>query len=116
MARLSVKTSEREDHVLLELAGELDVRGATVLDPEVARVAGEPGPPSVVLDLRRLEFLDSSGLRSVIVADRVLRAAGRRLSIVRGADAVHRVFTVTRMDAHLPFVDAPPGDSGGAEA
>ena len=51
--------------------------------------ARAPGPPSrssrtVVLDLRGLEFMDSSGLRLVVLADMRAREAGRRFALVRG--------------------------------
>jgi len=107
MAPLTVQTTASDDRVLVALSGELDLRGATVLDPELERIAGDPGASPVVLDLRGLEFMDSSGLRSVMVADATLRRAGRRMVLVRGAESVHRVFTVTRMDDRLQFVDDP---------
>jgi len=87
----------------------LDLRGATVLDPEVERAAAQLGASAVVIDLRGLVSLDSSGLRSILVAHEILRAAGRPLSVVRGREAVQRVFAVTRMEERLPFVDEPPG-------
>ena len=68
----------------------------------------------VVLDLRELEFMDSSGLRLVALAERRLGAAGRGLVLVRGPEAVQRVFEITRMEDHLTFVDEPGGDGGTA--
>jgi anti-sigma B factor antagonist len=107
MPALSLRTDETADRVVLALQGELDVDGATVLDPEVARIAGEPGARAVVLDLRDLAFMDSSGLRSVVLADETLRRAGRRLALVRGPAPVQRVFQVTRMEERLTFLDDP---------
>ena len=115
MAALRVETTESAGTLVVAVTGELDLRGATVLDPEIERAASEPGATAVVLDLRGLEFLDSSGLRSVMVADETLRAAGRSFSIVRGSESVQRVFAVTRMEERLPFVDDVPGP-GGPEA
>ena len=45
----------------------------------------DPGPheQTLVLDMRQLTFLDSSGLRAVLMADRAVRADGRRCVIVR---------------------------------
>ena len=58
-----------------------------------------------MLDLRGLEFMDSSGLRLVITAEARLREAGRRLVLVRGNDTVQRVFEITKMVDRLDFVD-----------
>ena len=107
MAPLTVSTTASDELVLVALAGELDLRGATILDPELERIAGEPADTPVVLDLRGLEFMDSSGLRSVMVADATLRRTGRRMVLVRGGDSVQRVFEVTRMEDRLQFVDDP---------
>ncbi len=115
MAPLTFQTSEAPDHIRIALAGELDLRGASLLDPELARIADEPGPEVVALDLRRLEFMDSSGLRSVMVADASLRQAGRRLVLVRGAERVQRVFAVTRMENRFRFVDDPSQLAEGGE-
>jgi anti-sigma B factor antagonist len=107
MAPLTVSTTVSDALALVALRGELDLRGATILDPELARIAEtSPGAP-VVLDLRGLEFMDSSGLRSIMVAEAALRAAGRSMVLVRGGESVQRVFEVTRMDDRLRFVDDP---------
>ena len=97
---------------LIALTGELDLSGAAPLDEEIDRLAGAKGVRRVVLDLRRLEFMDSSGLRLVALAERRLGAAGRELVLVRGPEAVQRVFEITRMDDHLTFVDEPGTHDG----
>lgn len=90
---------------LISMTGELDLVGATPLEEEIARLAEEEAVRRVVLDLRELDFMDSSGLRTVALAERRLSAAGRELVLVRGPDPVQRVFAITRMDEHLTFVD-----------
>jgi anti-anti-sigma factor len=65
--------------VLISLTGELDLSGAGPLDEELDRLAAEDGVRRVVLDLRGLEFMDSSGLRLVALAERRLGAADRPL-------------------------------------
>jgi anti-sigma B factor antagonist len=87
--------------------GELDLSGAAILEAELDRLAEEPELGAVVLDLRGLEFMDSSGLRLVVLADMRAREAGRRFSLVRGGDTVHRVFEITRMSDRLDFVEDP---------
>ncbi len=101
---------------LIALSGELDLSGAAPLDEEIDRLAGEDGVRRVVLDLRELEFMDSSGLRLVALAERRLGAADRSFALVRGPDAVQRVFAITGMERHLTFVDAPSAHDGGEAA
>jgi anti-sigma B factor antagonist len=87
--------------------GELDLSGAELLEAELERLAEEPELATVVLDLRGLEFMDSSGLRLVVLADMQAREAGRRFVLVRGTETVHRVFEITRMSDRLEFVADP---------
>jgi anti-anti-sigma factor len=57
--------------------------------------------------MRGLEFMDSSGLRLVVLADMRARETGRRFALVRGPETVHRVFEITRMSERLDFVADP---------
>ena len=50
------------------LRGELDLLATAALEPELERLADEPGVDVVALDLRALDFLDSSGLRAIVLA------------------------------------------------
>jgi anti-sigma B factor antagonist len=86
--------------------GDLDLPGAALLEAELERIEAESSG-TIVLDLRGLDFMDSSGLRLVIVADKRLRDAGRRLALVPGVPSVQRVFEITRMVERLDFVADP---------
>ena len=61
----------------------------------------------IALDLRGLDFLDSSGLRTIVLTGTQLADEDRRLVLVRGSQSVQRVFEITRMTERLEFVDAP---------
>ncbi|MWD29206.1 STAS domain-containing protein [Aquicoccus sp. SCR17] len=54
-------------------------------------------PPRVVLDLGRVEFVDSSGLGAIVAAMKQLEE-GRRLELAGLAPLVDRVFRLTRLD------------------
>ena len=84
--------------------GELDLSTVAKVQDELRRVEADE-PAVVVLDLSRLTFLDSTGLRCIVTADERARDAGRRIVIVRGPDPVQRVFTITRLEERLEMVD-----------
>ena len=111
MTTLEVNTSDRPDCVLLELSGELDLASAPKLEDELRRVEGE-GPELIVLDLRPLAFMDSSGLRALLAADSRAREAGRRLVLIRGDERVQRVLKITRLDERLEIVDSVEAAEG----
>jgi anti-sigma B factor antagonist len=107
MAQLELETTRNGQVAVVAPTGELDLSGAAVLQAELDRLADEGELGGVVLDLRGLEFMDSSGLRLVVLADMQAREAGRRFALVRGDETVHRVFEITRMSDRLQFVDDP---------
>ena len=104
---LEVETTRNGTVAVVAARGELDLSGAAILEAELERLAAEPELATVVLDMRGLEFMDSSGLRLVVLADMRAREAGRRFALVRGSDTVHRVFEITRMSERLDFVERP---------
>lgn len=107
MSRIEVSTDRRdEDVVTVELRGELDISNAGRVEQELLQIEGDR-PAALVLDLRGLNFMDSTGLRLVVAADARAREQGRRLVLVRGPDTVHRVFKITFVDKRLDFVDDP---------
>jgi anti-anti-sigma factor len=106
MALLEVNTEKGESGLRLALSGELDISTAPTLEDALERVEGE-APALLVIDLRALEFMDSTGLRTLVGADQRAREQGRRLAIVRGPEPVDRIFNVTRLDERLELVDDP---------
>jgi anti-sigma B factor antagonist len=112
---LDFDTSRDGSVAVIAPSGELDLSGAALLEAEIDRLLDDPGVGTLVLDLRGLEFMDSSGLRLVVVTDRRAREAGRRLALVRGSEIVHRVFEITRMSDRLDFVADPAEAARGAE-
>ena len=97
-------SEDREGLVQIALRGELDLSSAAKLQEELRRVEAA-SPPVLVLDLSKLVFLDSTGLRCLVTADERARAEGRRVVIVRGPDPVQRVFSITRLEERLEMVD-----------
>ena len=104
MEILDVETEDRNGLVHVALKGELDLSTVGKVQDELRRVEADE-PPVVVLDLSRLTFLDSTGLRCLVTADERARDAGRRVVIVRGPEPVQRVFTITRLEERLEMVD-----------
>ncbi len=107
MPKLDFETTRDGTIAVVRPTGELDLSGAAVVESELDRLAEDPGLATVILDLRGLEFMDSSGLRLVVVADMRAREAGRRFALIRGDETVHRVFEITRMSERLDFVEDP---------
>jgi anti-anti-sigma factor len=87
-------------------AGELDLATSHALGAALA-AAGEHGAPRVVLDLRRLTFVDSSGISLIIKFKRHFAAEGVQFGVVKGDEIVQRAFEISHVEPLLPWT-APP--------
>jgi len=106
MSPFEIITEEGEGQTRVELVGELDIASAPQFEEGLEKVEANTSGV-LVLDLRKVEFIDSTGLRAVITADERARSAGRRFVIIRGTPAVERVLSVTQLDQRLEIVDDP---------
>jgi anti-sigma B factor antagonist len=61
----------------------------------------------VVLDLRGVEFMDSTGVNLIVVALRRAQAAGRRFSVAHGP-ATWRTMRLVGLAGVVPVADPPP--------
>jgi anti-anti-sigma factor len=105
VARFSFQTTVDGARANVTLRGELDLLATSEIEPELSRLACEPGIAEVALDLRELDFMDSSGLRAVLLGNQLLGESDRSLILVRGPSPVQRVFELTRTTEQLDFVD-----------
>lgn len=99
---------EHGEIAVVRLAGELDLATAPEAQAALRRAAAEKR--EVVLDLRGLVFMDSTGLRLTLEMDALARQEGFRFVVVRGSGIIHRVFQMSGVEEHLTLVDeSPPG-------
>lgn len=84
----------QRDELWVAPEGDLDIESADVVRGAVDECLGA-GVPRLVLDLRGLTFIDSSGLRTVIEAARSAAARGIGFAISPGPPQVQRIFEVT---------------------
>ncbi len=91
---------------LLFVKGELDLASSPTLEQELERVAGD-SPSLVIIDLRELEFMDSTGLSVLIRAHQRAQESGHRLGIVNGSRQVRRLLSLTGVADRLTIVDQP---------
>jgi anti-anti-sigma factor len=93
--------------VTVTVTGDVDL--STVAPLERARDKALANSPSrVLIDLSGVRFIDSSGLKFLLETDRLSRAGGWKLQLVRPAQTAMRVLHVTGVERHLPFIE--PGE------
>jgi anti-anti-sigma factor len=102
--------SPSEGIAVLSISGELDADTGTLVERELKTIE-ESKPKVLVVDLRGLSFIDSTGLRLLALADIRARDNGRRLALIPGEERIQRVFRITGLDNRLDFA-AEPSDFG----
>jgi anti-anti-sigma factor len=102
----AIRIQESGGTARIELDGELDIASTPSAEAELRRVE-ESGAGVIVVDLRGLTFMDSTGLRLLVSADARARDGGHRLVIVRGPASVQRVLELTGLDTRLEVIDDP---------
>ncbi len=104
-APFEVRVQPDRERVIVELRGELDLAAIPQLREQCDELLGA-GFRHLVLDLRELAFIDSTGLNLLIELYAGARRDGWELALIPGSDAVHRVFVVSGTVEYLPFTSA----------
>ena len=95
MVTVELSTREGDGVAVVALRGELDVADAAKVAASLAVVAASGR--DVIVDLERLEFIDSSGLAALVRARRHARRAGYDLMLAAPQQQVLRMLVITRL-------------------
>lgn len=102
---LIVRTVKEDDTHVISLCGELDLANAgtaeTALETSLAEDASQ-----LVIDMRELEFIDSTGIALLVAALGNNGSEERVRFIPSTAPAVTRVLELTGLSERLPLADA----------
>ncbi len=104
----------RDGWVILRLAGELDLRGAQVLRRRAETALYRHGTWRLVLNLKKVGFLDSSGLGALLARHRALTLRGGALVLVAPQPHVRAVLQLSGLAGILPV--APTEERALAQA
>ncbi len=98
---LQIRTEGDDDDFTVALSGELDLASAGQLDTAIAELCAD-GARRILLELGELEFMDSTGLRSVLVGDELCKVSGCEMLIGGTSRQVERLFQVSGVGERLP--------------
>jgi anti-sigma B factor antagonist len=104
---IELTTAPEGDVVVVSVAGELDLTTATAADTELAKAVGS-GADSVVVDLSRVHFLGSSGLRVLLNVRDQARQDGVDLRLVCEQRAVLHPLEVTGLAPDFQIHESVP--------
>jgi anti-sigma B factor antagonist len=92
----------------LVLTGELDLAPAAELEAMLLRLCTD-GTKEIALDLSKLSFMGSTGLRIVLLAKELCEQHGYEFLLIPGPRNIQRMFELTGLLDVLPFKG---GDQG----
>lgn len=102
---LQLEVQQDDGTIVVVAKGELDVSSTSSFAAALGR-ANQSGVRLVVIDLSELQFIDSSGLATLVKADNEAKASGRRLIVVRGPHQVQHLLELTGLAERLELVDS----------
>jgi anti-sigma B factor antagonist len=100
----NIEIVEDAGSLTLVVAGELDISTSRLLDDQLAR-AKETDAATIVVDLDRIDFIDSSGLH-VLIKHAYRDQTSQRVRLTKGSRAAQRLFALTGALDRLPFVSS----------
>lgn len=98
--RLAIETRPERSRVVLVVSGELDVASVGDVQSALEELRGS-GWEDIVLDLRDVSFIDSTGLTLLMAADDRARREDWRLSVFAGCEPLERLLSVTCLSSPL---------------
>jgi anti-anti-sigma factor len=86
------------------LTGELDISTFDNAEKQIEE-AEQDAPDLLIIDLAELQFVDSTGVRLILLADQRAQQAGRRLAIRLGRGPALRVFAMLGITDRFDVLD-----------
>jgi anti-sigma B factor antagonist len=96
------EVDHRDGATYLRPEGDLDMGTADEVEAMI-REAVQSGAQRVVIDLRGLHFMDSSGLTLLTRWNNASNRDGFDLELIRGPDRIQRLFTLTGLHEYFTF-------------
>jgi anti-sigma B factor antagonist len=102
--RVDVRHEDRA--VVFAVGGELDLASSPALEQELDRVR-DSDVELLIVDLRDLRFMDSTGLHALVKAHNRASESGRRFAVVQGGAQIQRLLSLTGVQELLTVADSP---------
>lgn len=95
---------------MLAVSGELDLAAASTFEDELTRALGS-GAQIIVVDLKELDFIDSTGLSVLVRGHQQAQESGVELGLINPGAQVERLLSLTGLADRLTLNDASAGES-----
>ncbi|WP_100065402.1 STAS domain-containing protein [Miniphocaeibacter massiliensis] len=94
--KLNYKISEDQEDLIVNLTGDLDAYSSEDFKTEVLKSLTTP--KNIVIDANKLEFIDSTGLGSLISIYNKVKEENNKITIINMKSNVKKIFEITELD------------------
>jgi len=101
---LNIKEREQENHVLIEIEGEVDIFTCQQLKDMLYHVVEKYGK-DLLMDCARLNYIDSTGLGVFVAVLKKVRQIEREITIINLKDSILKLFLITNLDSLFNIKD-----------
>jgi anti-sigma B factor antagonist len=112
-SNFGVEVVDGKQAVVIGVSGELDLATSPELERELERSTASAAE-LLIIDLRKLEFMDSTGLSVLVRAHQKTTQSGKQFALVKGPQQVQRLLSLTGVAERLTVVDTPEELLGGS--
>lgn len=100
---MNIKNINTENgNIILKLSGEMDALGCSEIRPALEEVTNQPHPHTV-LDIQKINFIDSSGIGAIVFLFKRLKEQGRSLEIIGVQGQPQELMKLLRIDSAIPI-------------
>jgi len=105
---LQLDIEQYADVLVIATAGRIDYQNAEAFKSALMPCIESSGPdsPQIVLDLSRLDYVSSAGLRVLMIAAKESKARNRRLLAVALQPVVREIFEISRFNMVFEIFDS----------
>ncbi len=94
---MDLKTKKSDNIIVVYLAGRLDVHLSAEIEKEINNIIQNEADCHLLLNLKDVEYMSSSGLRIFVSTMRLLKESKRKLKLSNMNNAVKKIFEVVEL-------------------
>jgi anti-sigma B factor antagonist len=89
----------------IEPYGSINAANAETFKQHLADTIAATSAPTLLIDMHKVEFLDSAGLMALVTGYRLAKSLERRMSLCCVAPSVRIIFELTQLDGALEIFE-----------
>lgn len=100
-----MKTAVHNNYATFEPQGYISAANVSLFQSQLAHAVKQQPDSALLIDMSKVEFLDSAGLMALVSAFRMAQDLGRRFSLCSLAPSVRMIFELTGLDRAFEVFD-----------